>query len=433
VGERVTTVLLCIIALLTAIIGGQSYALRRIRGMIRDRSALASPSLSDTLTSRIPLIGTVINETMSDVGTLIQSESDHRTRYKILTDNAAAAVMLHEADGMINWCSPFTEVLTGFSISEIYKNRENFLRANAHEEDKSLIERALAIVSTGEPFQCRYRFYHKSGMTLWFETRTVPIFDSDSNQYVALSITLDVTASVISQMQIEERNRDLHEFTYMISHDLKGPIFTIKGMLCILQEENLESHAPAYQEPVEYISKATTRLEQLVEGVLELARVSSSEKALERVEMRDVLSDIASDYKRQFQDTTALLEIASELPAVLGSRTHLYQIFGNLVGNALKYRSPDRPLVVTITPHLTASRRKAGFTVTDTGRGIPSDKVDLIFKPFNRAGEDAIEGTGVGLACVKKLIEKSGGAIAVESIEGVGTTFTIELRRAPDE
>jgi signal transduction histidine kinase len=204
-------------------------------------------------------------------------------------------------------------------------------------------------------------------------------------------------------------------------------------MLCIIQEENLASHAPACQEPIEYISKATTRLEQLVEGVLELARVSSSEKTLERVEMRDVLSDIASDYKRQFQDTTALLEIAAELPAVLGSRTHLYQIFGNLVGNALKYRSPERPLVVTITPQLTASRRKAGFTVTDTGRGIPSDKVALIFKPFNRAGEDTIEGTGVGLACVKKLIEKSGGAITVESVEGVGTTFTIELRRAPDE
>ncbi len=428
-----TYLLLCIIALLVMFIAAQARTLARIRGRLTAPTTAPTGRLIDSITARVPGVGRLGDEILSLIGALLQSEDDHRTRYKVLTDNAAAAVMLHEADGTINWCSPFTEVLTGFPLSAIYKDRTSFLRTNVHEEDKELIERALAIVSTGEPFQCRYRFYHKSGMTLWLETRTVPIFDAESDLYVALSITLDVTASVINQMQIEERNRDLHEFTYMISHDLKAPIFTIKGMLCILQEEQLETRVPECKEPVEYISKATARLEQLVEGVLELAKISSSERTLDRVDMNAVLSDVADDYKRQVEEANAQLDIAPELPPILGNRTQMYQIFGNLVGNALKYRSPDRALTVTISPRTTISRRKAGFTVCDTGRGIPTDRIDLIFQPFNRAGEDAIEGTGVGLACVKRLIEKLGGTISVESMEGVGTTFTIELRRAPDQ
>lgn len=166
-----------------------------------------------------------------------QAESDNETRYKILTENVPAAVMLHQSDGMVLWGSPFTEVLTGFSLSEVLKNRESFLLGQVHEEDKRLVEKSLAIVKTGEPFQYRYRFYHKSGMTLWLETRTVPIYDSSLNDYIALSITLDVTSAVLNQLQIEERNRDLNEFTYMVSHDLKNPINTIKGMIGILQAE----------------------------------------------------------------------------------------------------------------------------------------------------------------------------------------------------
>lgn len=432
VGERVTELLLCIIALLVVVIGVNIRALERIKQRLSNRNPYQSRSLLDSVAARTPVVGRLTGEILRELDTLIQSEDDHRTRYKILTDNAAAAVMLHEADGTINWCSPFTEVLTGFPLSEIYKDRVSFLRANAHEEDKELIERALAIVSTGEPFQCRYRFYHKSGMTLWLETRTVPIFDSESNQYAALSITLDVTASVVNQMQIEERNRDLHEFTYMISHDLKAPIATIKGMLGILEEEGLEARIPECNEPINYISKATTRLEQLVEGVLELAKISSSERTLDRVDTNAVLADVADDYRRQFGDADARLDIALDLPAILGNRTQLYQIFSNLVGNALKYRSPERPLFVTIASGTATSRRKVRLTVVDTGRGISPDKLDLIFKPFNRAGEEAIKGTGVGLACVKRLVEKVGGTLSVESTEGVGTTFSLELRRAPE-
>ena len=380
----------------------------------------------------IPLIGKKTSELERLVADLRQSDTDHRTRYKILTENVAAAVMLHEADGTILWCSPFTEVITGFPLSEIYRNKSTFLTANVQEEDREIVQRSLQIVATGEPFQCRYRFYHKSGIALWLETRTVPILDNTSNEYVALSITIDVTAHVMNQLQVEERNKDLNEFTYMLSHDLKAPILTVSGMLGILEEEDAIKNNPQLTEPLTYIRKATKRLQDLVSGVLELARISAAERTLEPIPLRDVINEVLEDHQLQIQQSEAKVTTIEELPVVLGNKTQLYQVFSNLIGNAIKYKRSDRPLIISIGSEKALSRRKTSIVVSDNGRGISTDKLESIFKPFNRAGEETIEGTGVGLASVKKLIEKLGGSIKVESEQDQGTSFTIELRKAPE-
>jgi len=379
----------------------------------------------------IPLLGKKTSQVESLVAQLRQSDTDHRTRYKILTENVAAAVMLHESNGTILWCSPFTEVLTGFPLSEIYRSKETFLKTNIQEEDREILERSLKIVATGEPFQCRYRFYHKSGMALWLETRTVPILDNTASDYVALSITIDVTAHVMNQLQVEERNKDLNEFTYMISHDLKAPILTISGMLGILEEEEVIKNSTNLSEPLTYIRKATKRLQDLVAGVLELARISAAERALEPIRLTDVISEVLEEHRLQIEQNSAKVTTVEELPVVLGNKTHLYQVFSNLIGNAIKYKTSDRPLIISLNSDKASSRRKTSIIVSDSGRGISSDKIDTIFKPFNRAGEESIEGSGVGLASVKKLVEKLGGSITVESDVASGTSFTIELRKAP--
>jgi len=340
--------------------------------------------------------------------------------------------MLHEADGTILWCSPFTEVLTGFPLSEIYRNKDTFLRSNIQEEDREIVERSLKIVATGEPFQCRYRFYHKSGITLWLETRTVPILDNASNEYVAISITIDVTAHVMNQLQVEERNKDLNEFTYMLSHDLKAPILTVAGMLGILEEDDTIKNNPQLAEPLTYIRKATKRLQDLVSGVLELARISAADRSLEPIPLRDVMTEVLEEHRLQIQQSDTKITTVEELPIVLGNRTQLYQVFSNLIGNAIKYKRSDRPLVISIGSEKATSRRKTSIVISDNGRGISADKIDSIFKPFNRAGEETIEGTGVGLASVIKLVEKLGGSITVESAVDEGTSFTIELRKAPE-
>lgn len=424
---------LCAVALFALLlVVGWTTTLKHLYALLSSGDEPPPHSRLFKAVSHLPFFGPRTRETSKLLEQLRQSESDHRTRYKILTENVAAAVILHESSGTVLWCSPFTEVLTGFPLSEIYRNKESFFTSNVQEEDREIVERSLRIVATGEPFQCRYRFYHKSGMTLWFETRTVPILDNSANEYVALSITIDVTAHVMNQMQIEERNRDLNEFTYMISHDLKAPILTISGMLGLLEDEEVIQTSPTLTEPVAYIRKATRRLQELVNGVLELARISAADRSLEPVPLAEVLHEVLDDYRLQIEQSATKVTTIEELPVVLGNKTQLYQVFSNLIGNALKYKNIERPLLISIETERAPSRRKTAIVVKDNGRGISSDKLDTIFKPFNRAGEESIEGSGVGLASVKKLVEKLGGAIRVESDVNEGTAFTIELRRAPD-
>ncbi len=353
-------------------------------------------------------------------------------RYKTLTDNLAAAVILHNSKGVVEWCSPYTEVLTGYSISEIYAAREVFFSAHVHEDDRELVRNALAIVSHGEPFQCRYRFYHKSGVCLWLETRTVPVLSGQSQGGVALSITLDVTAAVNTQLKIEERNRNLNEFTYMVSHDLKTPIVTLRGMLEIVKEESQKNGATESIEPLEQMSKAIKRLENLVAGVLELARVSTTEREMVPVSISEVVAEVLDDHSWQIDRIGAKVVVAERLPWVFGNKTQLYQIFSNLLGNAIKYHSPSRALEVSIRVTEKTSRRRAIIEVRDNGRGIAPEFIGSIFIPFARAGETVIEGSGVGLAAVKRIMDKLGGSIAVDSVVGEGSAFTLDLRRASE-
>lgn len=361
--------------------------------------------------------------------TLKRAAQESAVRYKALTDNLAAAIILHRRDGAVEWCSPYTEVLTGFSLSEIYSEREVFLTTHVHEDDRDIVRHSLAIVASGEPFQCRYRFYHKSGLCLWLETRTVPVLDQQSQVDVALSITLDVTASVNAQLKVEERNRDLNEFTYMVSHDLKAPIVTLRGMLELVKDGSAAAMKEGIAEPVEHMGKAIKRLESLVEGVLELARVSTTERELVPVNLSEVVAEVIDDYRWQLDQLGAQISVGDGFPWVFGHKTQLYQVFGNLIGNAIKYRDPSRALCIVIRPSEGSTRRRTMIDVIDNGRGIAPEFRESIFTPFARAGENVIEGSGVGLAAVKRILEKLGGSIKVDSVVGEGSTFTVQLRR----
>jgi signal transduction histidine kinase len=163
--------------------------------------------------------------------------------------------------------------------------------------------------------------------------------------------------------------------------------------------------------------------------VLELAKVSAADQSMQAIELSGVIAEVQEDYLKAISDIGGSLTVTEELPTILGNKTQIYQIFSNLVNNAVKYRAQDRALEISIGVHQARSPRRSIITVTDNGRGIPTEKIPLLFKPFQRIGEEAIEGTGVGLACVHRLVEKMGGEITVSSEEGRGSTFTLELRR----
>jgi signal transduction histidine kinase len=234
---------------------------------------------------------------------------------------------------------------------------------------------------------------------MWAETRTVPIMDDHGDLTSSLSITFDVTSLIRRQQQIEEKNRDLEDFSYMISHDLKAPIFTIKGMMQILQEDLQITTESSTWEIIQHINAATDRLEQLVQSVVDYSRVGIGESAEEVVNINSLLQDICNEITPQLSAVEGSISVTPAMPEVLGDRLKLYQIFSNLIGNGL---------------------------------GIPSNRLQDIFRPFQRAHSKDIEGSGIGLACVKKLVSCLRGDVSVQSEVGVGSTFKVVLPLVED-
>lgn len=351
-------------------------------------------------------------------------------RYEILTENLAASVVIRDAFGEVCYCSPYTEVLTGYSLREINDYDGDFFTSIIQPSDRESFRKALQVCQLGERYLVRYRFMHAQGFEMWAETRIVPIVDDSGDVASTLAITLDVTASVRYQKKIEAQNRDLEDFSYMISHDLKSPIYTIKGMLNLIHEDCEESLTEDIEEPLQHIARSVNRLEALVGGVLEYSQISRDSSHDEVCELSTVLQDVISDYESHLKEVGGEILLSEKFPRVRGDSLRLYQIFSNLIGNAIKYRDEERVLSIRVEEISSPAAHYTFLTVSDNGLGIPEERISEIFRPFQRAHGQEIEGTGIGLACVQKLVEQIGGKVEVVSRVGQGSVFTVMLRRA---
>jgi PAS domain S-box-containing protein len=369
---------------------------------------------------------------LSTLAQLGEEVNDFVERYELLTNNLSASVVIRNADEEVIFCSPYSEVLTGYSIEEIYDSGGAILDRIVSEEDRQRYERAKQINALGEDIAVRYQIKHKSGITLWIESHLVPVCDEHGEVVSVMSVSIDVTASVRYQQRIEEQNRDLNDFTYMVSHDLKAPIFTIKGMAALLLEDYADKLDEEALESFQYIIDGANRLEMLVKSVVEFSAVSTNDFEEQSVDILEQINNALSDYHQQILDTDAKIEIPPSLPPVMGEELRLYQVFSNLIGNAIKYRDPTRALEIKISAQASEADLLV-IEVQDNGLGIPADKLEDVFRPYHRAHGNDIEGSGIGLACVKKIVDRLGAGIKVESEVGVGSKFYVAFRRADVE
>jgi len=359
-------------------------------------------------------------------------EAEKLKLYELMAQHLTASVMIKDGAGQILYCNPYTETLTGHPLEHFYDSEKNFFSLIIEKEDQDVYSRASKITSLGEAFQFCYRILHAGGFELWVETRTTPVLDTRGNIAATVSITTDVTRRVKFQKQVEEKNNDLKDLTYMISHDLKGPIFTIKGMLNIVNDEHHQSISPEVIDIFGHISDAQMRLESLVVDVLEYANIGSEINQNELIDLNSLIKDIFKECELAYQMSDASLEIESEVPALESDRIKLYQIFNNLFSNAFKYKKVGIPLHVKVYSRQSTDGRLLTISVTDNGSGIALEDQEKIFRPFQRASEaHSDRSSGVGLACVAKLVKKLNGEIDLKSEPDKGSTFSVTFPTYP--
>jgi signal transduction histidine kinase len=243
--------------------------------------------------------------------------------------------------------------------------------------------------------------------------------DNKRDELNELCLSLNSMSETLEKnfKDLTTKNKELDQFAYVVSHDLKAPLRGITNIIGWIEEDHENEITPGVKQNLELIKGRTTRLENMINGLLEYARVGKIKKGHVKVNT-DVL---VRDLLKFLVPKNFMIEIAGKLPVLTTEKLHLEQVFSNLISNAVKYNKNVQPKISICAEELEDSYK---FTIEDNGSGIEKEYFEKIFIIFQTLQErDAFESTGVGLAIVKRIVEDYKGTIYVESEIGKGSRF----------
>ena len=350
-------------------------------------------------------------------------------RFANVVESSNDAILTISLDGIITSWNKGAEQIYGYlSETIIGKNVSILSPGDLKDETKKLIEK----VKLGERIQ-RYRTsrLRKDGKLIYVSIALSPVFDS-SGELVAISaITRDITeskkANEVLKLKLEElarSNEELEQFAYVSSHDLQEPLWMITGYLQLLKRRyqgELDDKADKY---INCAVEGAFSMQNLINDLLEFSRVTTITREPEFTDCEFILNQILSNLKLFIIESKATVSYGS-LPKIMADSIQLVQVFQNLIINGIKFHGEEAPKI-----HISAEKKANEwlFSVQDNGIGIDPRCFKKIFELFKRLHKrEEYPGTGIGLAICKKIIEKQGGRIWVESEQSKGSTFYFTL------
>jgi light-regulated signal transduction histidine kinase (bacteriophytochrome) len=229
--------------------------------------------------------------------------------------------------------------------------------------------------------------------------------------------------------QLEAANKELESFSYSVSHDLRAPLRHVHGYVELLTAETAGQLSPAAREHLKVIADASVEMGQLIDDLLAFSRMTRTELRADSVRLDELVQESIRGLELATRGRNIVWKIAP-LPAVVGDRAMLRQVFANLVGNAVKYSRPRDPAEIEIGCAGEEDGR-AVFFVRDNGAGFNMKYVHKLFGVFQRLHKASeFEGTGIGLATVQRIIHRQGGRVWAEGVPNQGATFYFTLKLA---
>lgn len=400
--------------------------------------------------------GLLVISTIRDITERKRSEAQLRkaeARYRTLVEEIPAITFMAALDENSNelYVSPQIKVLLGFSQQEWLDNPVLWY-TQLHPDDRARWHIEFArTCALGEPFCAEYRFLSRTGQIVWVHGEAKLVRDENGRPLFLQGVAYDITASKHAEAELkalnqtleqrvaertamaeekaralERSNSELDDFAYVASHDLKEPLrsmWNFTGSLAKLLAGQLDSRGTNY---IERVINGAHRMERLIEDLYFYSKVGREGKP-ELTDCSGLVEQVRENLREALQESQAEVT-ADPLPAVKVVDTQLLRVFQNLIQNAIKFRG-DRPIQV----HVSAERRQEEwlFHVRDNGIGIEPMDLKRLFKKIGQEGrlhpQSKYPGTGFGLAICKKIIERHGGRIWVESELDRGSTFSFTL------
>jgi PAS domain S-box-containing protein len=366
-------------------------------------------------------------------------------RYANLTQLSPVGIFCTDVVGKClyvndRWCE-----ITGLSPADVMANG---WASTLHPGDQERVFEAWhQTMQFHTPFQLEYRFQRSDGKLTWVFGQAIPETNQTGEIVGYIGTITDISdrkgdeaelqkrTAELTQLNtllattatlLEERNRELDQFAYMASHDLKAPLRAIANLSEWIEEDLDGQLPPENQHQMQLLRSRVHRMDALINGLLQFSRIGRSEAIVEPVELAELCNEILDSLAPPASFT---IQLPPALPTLNTRRVLLQQVLMNLLNNAVKHH--DRP-DGTVTLALTERGAVYEFQITDDGPGIDPTHHDRIFEMFQTLdARDTKENTGVGLAIVKKIVESEGGQISVRSQVGQGTTFQFTWLKQP--
>jgi PAS domain S-box-containing protein len=360
---------------------------------------------------------------------------ENENLFRTFANNIQNLAWMAAPDGWIYWYNQLWYDYTGTT----YEQMQGWGWEKVHHPDH--ISRVLAFVKQawgkGESFELTFPLRGANGAYRWFLTRVNAVKDADGQVVRWIGTNTDIDDQKLAETSLAEKNKqltiinnDLDNFIYTASHDLRAPISNIEGLMYIIfQNLSLEiKQNPTINKVSGLITDSIERFKRTLDDLTQISRAAREgiEEDVAEVDLLKIISEVRLDLASQIEQADALFEIdMHHCPLIRFSAKNTRSIVYNLISNAIKYRSPGRRALIRLACYLEDDYLV--LSVSDNGLGIDLTQENKIFAMFKRL-HDHVEGSGIGLYIVKKIIENAAGKIEVESKVGQGSTFRVFFR-----
>lgn len=360
-------------------------------------------------------------------------------RFRLLSLATNDAIWDWDLAGKKLWVNEGFRKIFGYQDGWTESGIESIIEKIHPEDRERVVEGIQSVIRDGQQlWSGEYRLLKYDGSYAFILDRAYVLRHQEDNlPFRMIGSMVDLTNVKKAQTQLEltnenlkKINTDLDNFIYTASHDLKAPISNIEGLMYTLSEIIDESGLVQNDEVKEVlglINKSVNRFKETIKDLTTIAKVQKENvEDLESINLLDIIEDIRFSIKDMFIKSNATIHYDLQEPMVIFSKKNIRSILYNLINNAIKYRSPDRDPVITIHSEKTDGYIKV--SVQDNGLGIPKEKQNKVFGMFKRL-HDHVDGTGIGLYIVKRVMENAGGKVEMESEQGEGSSFNLYFKQ----
>ena len=292
-------------------------------------------------------------------------------------------------------------------------------------KDRETIREALGSLSQGGTVdEVQTRLVSRSGQTV---AVTLHLGLLPDQEFILASVS-SIKDSLRARKEYQRRTEDLENLFYLISHNLKSPLVSIQGFINLLLDNKGEGEHPELYHYLERIRKNAERMNTMVQDILTFSKISKKQHIVNQYALADIINTIYTEHYFRLKEKKIKLRVPTALPTIRADKEGIATVFENLLDNAIKYmgdvEQPEIEIGWEDKGHFLA------FWVSDNGLGLPQEYQKKVFNLFERGDtgrQRDVEGTGVGLAIVKKIVEQHGGMVRLVSKEGEGTTVHFTL------